>query len=123
VQTRIDFLLENPEEIQPVEASMSSYGVMSYSQKLRQNLLNRDSVLEPGEIDRLQKRTLTEQNLRGSGNGQSDCVICTGRYGVGEVMIDLPCFHYFHDVCIESWLRQSPTCPICRSGVRRHLGV
>ncbi|KAJ0961001.1 hypothetical protein J5N97_001036 [Dioscorea zingiberensis] len=43
------------------------------------------------------------------------CSICLGEYQQNEVLRTMPiCGHYFHLVCIDSWLQKQSTCPICR---------
>ena len=43
-----------------------------------------------------------------------ECSIC---YDAHEHCIELQCRHKFHEICIETWRRISPTCPICRSSI------
>ncbi len=45
------------------------------------------------------------------------CAICFNNLEMGQSMY-LPCAHLFHDICIRTWLRKSPTCPICRLHVQ-----
>ncbi|CAI0398810.1 unnamed protein product [Linum tenue] len=46
------------------------------------------------------------------------CVVCLEKLAVGESCRLLPnCSHCFHARCIDSWLLQTPVCPICRAGV------
>lgn len=51
------------------------------------------------------------------------CAICLTNYneeeeGENNALKILPgCGHVFHAICVDQWLRQYPTCPICRSPV------
>nr|GMD65973.1 E3 ubiquitin-protein ligase At4g11680-like [Ipomoea batatas] len=43
------------------------------------------------------------------------CSICLEEFTRGMVITELaPCSHRFHNACIAQWLRNNPTCPICR---------
>lgn len=43
------------------------------------------------------------------------CAVCMEDYAVDEEISIMPCLHKFHRECINTWLRQSNTCPICKS--------
>ncbi|KAK1297936.1 E3 ubiquitin-protein ligase SDIR1 [Acorus calamus] len=65
--------------------------------------------------------TLTEKKLdsaRADGSGKSDdeltCSVCLEQVNVGELIRSLPCLHQFHASCIDPWLRQQGTCPVCK---------
>lgn len=42
------------------------------------------------------------------------CSICLEQVSRGELIRSLPCLHQFHPNCIDTWLRQQGTCPICK---------
>ncbi|CAL1374554.1 unnamed protein product [Linum trigynum] len=42
------------------------------------------------------------------------CSVCLEQVDVGEVIRTLPCLHQFHAICIDPWLRQQGTCPVCK---------
>ncbi|CAI9273601.1 unnamed protein product [Lactuca saligna] len=55
----------------------------------------------------------------GNGNGKScedelTCSVCLEQVNVGELVRSLPCLHQFHSECIDPWLRQQGTCPVCK---------
>uniref|UniRef100_A0A8C6TCY3 Si:dkeyp-86f7.4 n=1 Tax=Neogobius melanostomus TaxID=47308 RepID=A0A8C6TCY3_9GOBI len=73
-------------------------------------------------IQRLQVRTLK----RGDEETTSDttvCAICIESYKAGEVVTVLTCDHIFHKTCIEPWLLERRTCPMCKCDILKALGV
>lgn len=47
-----------------------------------------------------------------------DCAICLQEFEIGDMCQVLPsCNHTFHSKCINHWLRENLTCPICRNRV------
>ncbi|XP_015876851.2 E3 ubiquitin-protein ligase SDIR1 isoform X2 [Ziziphus jujuba] len=42
------------------------------------------------------------------------CSVCLEQVSVGELIRSLPCLHQFHANCIDPWLRQQGTCPVCK---------
>ncbi|XP_062157350.1 E3 ubiquitin-protein ligase SDIR1 isoform X1 [Alnus glutinosa] len=56
-------------------------------------------------------------NSVGSTKGPEDeltCSVCLEQVNVGELIRSLPCLHQFHANCIDPWLRQQGTCPVCK---------
>ncbi|XP_058501387.1 E3 ubiquitin-protein ligase RNF12-B isoform X2 [Solea solea] len=52
-----------------------------------------------------------------SGGGNTQCQICFCDYTDGEKLRILPCFHDYHVKCIDRWLKDNNTCPICRANL------
>ena len=45
---------------------------------------------------------------------KKNCVICLEDFRNGENVINLPCIHLFHKNCINDWLKNQNSCPICK---------
>lgn len=50
-----------------------------------------------------------------SSNG--NCVVCMSNYINREKLRRLPCNHDFHAKCIDRWLKNNRTCPVCREEI------
>ena len=48
-----------------------------------------------------------------------ECAICMCEFGEDDNVSPLPCNtnHYFHAECIEHWIKENPTCPMCRTPI------
>ena len=42
------------------------------------------------------------------------CALCLVGYEADDLLIRLPCEHFFHEACIGRWLETDCTCPLCR---------
>uniref|UniRef100_A0A0E0HNX6 RING-type domain-containing protein n=1 Tax=Oryza nivara TaxID=4536 RepID=A0A0E0HNX6_ORYNI len=52
------------------------------------------------------------------GGGGGDCAVCLEALEAGDRCRRLPrCEHSFHAPCVDSWLRKSRWCPVCRADV------
>lgn len=52
------------------------------------------------------------------GAAAGDCAVCLDAFRAGDRCRVLPgCEHGFHAECVDSWLRKSRRCPICRAEV------
>jgi hypothetical protein len=67
------------------------------------------------QIDNLSTRSY-EHNGIDSEIGKI-CSVCISDYVTGNKLRQLPCMHEFHIHCIDRWLSENCTCPICRQPV------
>ena len=51
-----------------------------------------------------------------------ECAVCLAEYQEEEELKVLPaCRHWFHAACIDTWLKQHTTCPVCRADIKAAL--
>uniref|UniRef100_A0A1I8IFP9 RING-type domain-containing protein n=1 Tax=Macrostomum lignano TaxID=282301 RepID=A0A1I8IFP9_9PLAT len=48
-------------------------------------------------------------------HGRSSCVVCLADFEARQQLRGLACGHEFHARCVDRWLKQNRTCPICRA--------
>ncbi|XP_071064842.1 E3 ubiquitin-protein ligase RNF149 isoform X2 [Dasypus novemcinctus] len=51
-----------------------------------------------------------------------NCAVCIENFKVKDVIRILPCKHIFHRTCIDPWLLDHRTCPMCKLDVIKALG-
>ncbi|XP_004685250.2 PREDICTED: RING finger protein 150 isoform X2 [Condylura cristata] len=73
-------------------------------------------------ISKLQVRTIK----RGDKETEPDfdnCAVCIEGYKPNDVVRILPCRHLFHKSCVDPWLLDHRTCPMCKMNVLKALGI
>ncbi|XP_019956845.1 RING finger protein 150a isoform X2 [Paralichthys olivaceus] len=73
-------------------------------------------------ISKLQIRTIK----KGDKETESDfdnCAVCIEGYKPNDVVRVLPCRHVFHKHCVDPWLQDHRTCPMCKMNILKALGV
>lgn len=73
-------------------------------------------------IGRLQVRKLKTGDEETTSDSHV-CAVCIESYKAGEVVTVLTCDHIFHKACIEPWLLERRTCPMCKCDILKALGV
>lgn len=69
-----------------------------------------------GDIDQ-QISSKDKQTEAESSQSSLTCRICLENYADGDKLKILPCFHKYHEDCINSWFQMSRKCPICNMDV------
>ncbi|XP_072351731.1 RING finger protein 150a isoform X4 [Scyliorhinus torazame] len=73
-------------------------------------------------IGKLQIRTIK----KGDKETESDfdnCAVCIEGYKPNDVVRILPCRHIFHKTCVDPWLLDHRTCPMCKMNILKALGI
>ncbi|XP_030595875.1 RING finger protein 150a [Archocentrus centrarchus] len=73
-------------------------------------------------MSKLQLRTIK----RGDKETESDsdnCAVCIEGYKPNDVVRILPCRHFFHKHCVDPWLQDHRTCPMCKMNILKALGI
>ncbi|KFU99849.1 E3 ubiquitin-protein ligase RNF128, partial [Tauraco erythrolophus] len=73
-------------------------------------------------IEQLQLRTLKQGDKETGPDGDS-CVVCLEQYKLNDIVRTLTCNHLFHKGCVDPWLLEHRTCPICKCDILKVLGV
>jgi E3 ubiquitin-protein ligase DOA10 len=76
------------------------------------------------------RRTSSRNNINNVAdnniNNNSDkrnCSICLASYDIGDNIRTIPCLHYFHKDCIDTWLKSNSACPICKYSCNANEGL
>jgi len=77
--------------------------------------------LTPSELNQLCKKRMTRDSLRQLEKQSKTCCICYEEWNSKNVYTYLPCFHAFHHQCIQTWLSDHNTCPLCKCNVKEML--
>ncbi|NWI60544.1 RNF6 ligase, partial [Calyptomena viridis] len=76
---------------------------------------NRLRGLTKEQIDNLSTRNYGD--IHTESERSNTCSVCINEYATGNKLRQLPCMHEFHIHCIDRWLSENSTCPICRQPV------
>lgn len=77
---------------------------------------NTNTILNLNEnVNNTSSRNLIKTKYKGKNN--ENCIICQQLVNFNDEVIYLPCLHYFHVNCINSWINSKKICPICRASI------
>ncbi|XP_047221628.1 RING finger protein 150a isoform X2 [Girardinichthys multiradiatus] len=73
-------------------------------------------------ISKLQVRTLKKGDMETEPDFDN-CAVCIECYKPNDVVRILPCRHVFHKHCVDPWLQDHRTCPMCKINILKALGI
>ncbi|XP_037976157.2 protein goliath isoform X1 [Plutella xylostella] len=72
-------------------------------------------------LSKIPVKSLKTEDREVQGDGEC-CAICIEPYKVSETLRSLPCRHEFHKSCIDPWLLEHRTCPMCKMDILKYYG-
>ncbi|KAI5639811.1 ring finger domain-containing protein [Phthorimaea operculella] len=72
-------------------------------------------------LSKIPIKSLKTEDREVQGDGEC-CAICIEPYKVSETLRSLPCRHEFHKNCIDPWLLEHRTCPMCKMDILKYYG-
>nr|XP_009610438.1 RING-H2 finger protein ATL66-like [Nicotiana tomentosiformis] len=80
--------------------------------------------LDPAFIDNLPIILHRTSDCRGNTAAEVECCICLGIFQDGDKVKVLPsCQHCYHSECVDKWLRNQSSCPLCRASLQFNSAV
>jgi len=78
---------------------------------------------DPFLVEALPLRRVAATDLAQMPDESRSCTICLEEFRTGDQQRTLPCFHRFHKTCVDQWLRQDNTCPLCKHSLEAAVSL
>ncbi|XP_034161705.1 E3 ubiquitin-protein ligase RLIM [Pangasianodon hypophthalmus] len=101
---------------QRAPVSLEDSGSLPFLRLAHFFLLNDEDDDQPRGLTKEQIDNLSMRNF-GESDALKTCSVCITEYAEGNKLRKLPCSHEYHVHCIDRWLSENSTCPICRRAV------
>ncbi|XP_038652133.1 E3 ubiquitin-protein ligase RNF130 isoform X4 [Scyliorhinus canicula] len=101
--------------------------IFYFIQKFRYANVRGRNQRQLGDVARKATSKLITRTVR-KGDKETDpeydhCAVCIEGYKSKDVVRILPCKHVFHKQCVDPWLNEHCTCPICKLNILKALGL
>ncbi|XP_076339582.1 RING finger protein 150-like isoform X2 [Tachypleus tridentatus] len=73
-------------------------------------------------LDKIPIKTLRTEDREANGDFEC-CAVCIEIFKVAEVVRTLPCKHTFHKSCVDPWLLDQRSCPMCKMDILKYYGL
>ncbi|KAK5896446.1 hypothetical protein CesoFtcFv8_009608 [Champsocephalus esox] len=105
----------------------SAWLIFYFIQKIRYTSARDRSQRRLGDAAKKAIGKLSTRTVR-RGDKETDpdfnhCAVCIEAYQLNDVVRILPCKHVFHKVCVDPWLNEHCTCPMCKLNILKALGI
>ncbi|EEB17225.1 protein goliath precursor, putative [Pediculus humanus corporis] len=70
-------------------------------------------------LTKIPTKKIQQEDEEVQGDGEC-CAVCIEPYRVTEDLRILPCRHEFHKICIDPWLMEHRTCPMCKMNILKY---
>jgi hypothetical protein len=116
---RIAMQEEEREDAEEEEAvnELSYDGLLQLSERIGDVRSERWVLAAAKEIEKLPCFTFGSTSFKNADDSECKCLVCQCEYEVDEQLRRLPCGHYFHKMCIDTWLQEKDCCPYCRKSI------
>ncbi|KAM8732804.1 E3 ubiquitin-protein ligase RNF130 isoform 2-T2 [Acanthopagrus schlegelii] len=105
----------------------SAWLIFYFIQKIRYTSARDRSQRRLGDAAKKAIGKLTTRTVK-KGDKETDpdfnhCAVCIEAYQLNDVVRILPCKHVFHKMCVDPWLNEHCTCPMCKLNILKALGI
>ncbi|XP_018592853.1 E3 ubiquitin-protein ligase RNF130 isoform X2 [Scleropages formosus] len=105
----------------------SAWLIFYFIQKIRYTNARDRSQRRLGDAAKKAIGKLTTRTVK-KGDKETDpdfnhCAVCIEGYQLNDVVRILPCKHVFHKICVDPWLNEHCTCPMCKLNILKALGI
>ena len=83
----------------------------------RESIERRSAVVPPGGVTAMAGAIPGFDAEEKSVAKETTCPICADAIAPGQTLCALDCQHLFHPACIQDWVHNNPSCPMCREAV------
>ncbi|XP_029439831.1 E3 ubiquitin-protein ligase RNF130 isoform X2 [Rhinatrema bivittatum] len=105
----------------------SAWLIFYFIQKIRYTSARDRNQRRLGDAAKKAVGKLTTRTVK-KGDKETDpdfdhCAVCIESYKQNDVVRVLPCKHVFHKSCVDPWLSEHCTCPMCKLNILKALGI
>ncbi|XP_039340541.1 E3 ubiquitin-protein ligase RNF130 isoform X3 [Mauremys reevesii] len=105
----------------------SAWLIFYFIQKIRYTNARDRNQRRLGDAAKKAISKLTTRTVK-KGDKETDpdfdhCAVCIECYKQNDVVRILPCKHVFHKACVDPWLSEHCTCPMCKLNILKALGI